>query len=218
MEQYAERLRALHRDLTLVLQAVERGLATAAHPEKVAPPVPPPEPPEPPEPAERPDPPDPPREPIEIVPEPAGEPAAAAAPPVARRRRMPRVEVMPAPSGENRRWDHEDRREPPVTHERWSQDEGETNGDGDAHAEVEAEPATRERDTPRPASRFPSRPSVAAEATAREPEWVERGDGFTAPTFPPPAPQRLTVSPLVAASFVVAWLVVVALLVALLVS
>src|SRR5688500_12099225 len=96
VEQYAERLRALHRDLTLVLQAVERGLAAAAHPEDVGPPVPA-------------------RAPIEIVPEreTEGDMAPVAAPPVTPRGRMPRVEVMPAPSGEQRRDDQEDRRQPP---------------------------------------------------------------------------------------------------------
>ena len=196
MEEYAERLRALHRDLTLVLQAVERGLAAAAHPGDVEPPVPA-------------------TEPIEIVPEPVGEPPPPAPRPRAERRRMPRVEVMPPPSGEQRRREDEERRQPPALNGpavRWTTEDAEP-GPGDPHAE----PA--EREAPRPAPPFPSRPSAASEPAPREPRWVERGgDSFTAPTFPPaPAPQRLTVSPLVATAFVVGWLVVVGLLIALLV-
>jgi hypothetical protein len=40
VEAYAERLRGLHRDLTLVLQAVERGLAVSSDPEAMPAPVP----------------------------------------------------------------------------------------------------------------------------------------------------------------------------------
>ena len=176
VDQYAERLRALHRDLTLVLQAVERGLATAAHPGDVAPPVPA-------------------HEPIEIVPEPVDEPDGSPAPPLPPRSRMPRVEVMPAPSGEQRRDGFEERREPPAV--------------------LEGAPA-------RPAPPFPSRPSAASEEPQPEPRWIERDDGedegFTAPTFPPVQHHRLQISPLVASAVVAAWLVVVGLLVALLVS
>ena len=193
MDQYAERLRALHRDLTLVLQAVERGLAAAARPEDVAPPVPA-------------------HEPIEIVPSPAEEPTPSTAPPAAPRSRMPRVEVMPAPSGESRRHDQEDRREPPPEKPaaRWSKENGTTKEEGEENGER----------VPRPATRFPARPSViASETPPGEPEWVDRGDeGFTAPTFPPAGGQRLRVSPLLVTAFFVAWLVVVALLIALLVS
>src|SRR5687768_16216256 len=37
VEEYAERLRAMHRDLSVVLQAVERGLARPHEPEPVVP-------------------------------------------------------------------------------------------------------------------------------------------------------------------------------------
>jgi hypothetical protein len=192
VDRYAERLRALHRDLTLVLQAVERGLA-AAHPEDVGPPVPA-------------------HEPIEIVPSPAEDHAPSPAQRAAPRSRMPRVEVMPAPSGESRRHDQEDRRELPPEEPapRWSKENGTIQDEDDA---------TGGR-VPRPAPRFPARPSVVgSDAPPREPEWVDRGDeGFTAPTFPPAGGQRLRVSPLLATAFFVAWLVVVALLIALLVS
>lgn len=193
MDQYAERLRALHRDLTLVLQAVERGLAAAARPEEVGPPVPA-------------------HEPIEIVPSPVEDPAPSVAPRTAPSSRMPRVEVMPAPSGESRRHDQEDRREPPsdAPPPRWSKENGTTTDEDDESGER----------VPRPAPRFPARPSVvASDAPPREPEWVDRGDeGFTAPTFPSGGAQRLRVSPLLVTAFFLAWLVVVALLIALLVS
>jgi hypothetical protein len=194
VEQYAERLRVLHRDLTLVLQAVERGLAAAARPEDLGPPVPA-------------------HEPIEIVPEPAEQAAPTAAPPLAPRSRMPRVEVMPAPSAEQRRDDQEDRRRPPAPEEpapRWAKEDGPGDGSPDG-------PDPVERGLPRPA-RFPARPSVASAGHAREPQWVERGEGFTAPTFPPSQAHRLQLSPLLVAGFALAWLVVVGLLVALLVS
>jgi hypothetical protein len=75
---------------------------------------------------------------------------------------------------------------------------------------------------PRPAPRFPARPSAASPGgpSAGEPEWVEhREESFTAPTFPAAGgPHRLMVSPFVATAFILAWLVVVALLIALLVS
>lgn len=191
VDQYAERLRALHRDLTLVLQAVERGLAAAAHPEDVAPPVPA-------------------HEPIEIVPAPADEPSPSTAPTTTPRSRMPRVEVMPAPSGQSRRDDQEDRREPPAEEPapRWTKEDGAADGDDEDAGERR----------PRPATRFPARPSVVAQPPAAEAEWVDRGDDFTAPTFPAGGAQRLEVSPLLVAGFVVAWLVVVALLIALLVG
>ena len=191
VEQYAERLRVLHRDLTLVLQAVERGLATAAHPEDVEPPVPD-------------------TEPIEIVPEAAEPPAPPVPAPATQRGRMPRVEVMPASSGEQRRHEQEERREPIVASEPapgWP-----------AVEEDEETPAHAA--PPRRSQPLPARPSAASATTQREPQWIERdGEGFTAPTFPAaPAPARLTVSPFVATAFILAWLVVVALLVALLVS
>jgi hypothetical protein len=194
VEDYAERLRALHRDLTLVLQAVERGLAAAARPEEVEPPVPE-------------------GEPIEIVPEPEEAPAPVAEPAPPARTRMPRVEVLPAPSGEQRRHELGEERRAPA--QRFTKEEP-----AEA-AEAGGEPeAPAERGAPRPSPRFPARPSAAPAEYPREPEWVERGgESFTAPTFPAaPAPQRLTISPAVAAAFVAAWLVVVALLVALLVS
>lgn len=84
VEDYAERLRALHRDLTLVLEAVERGLAVS-----VAPPS---------EPA---------REPV-----PVGEPESVLLDPDAASG-GPRVEIMPAPSGATTRGTAEDRRAPP---------------------------------------------------------------------------------------------------------
>jgi len=191
VDQYAERLRALHRDLTLVLQAVERGLAAAAHPEDVAPPVPA-------------------QEPIEIVPEPAEAPGPPVAPPATARVRTPRVEVMPAPSGESRRHDQEDRREPPAAADpapRWSKENGTS----------QIEEGDDDERRPRAAARFPARPSVIS-VPPPEPEWVDRGEeGFTAPTFPP-AGSQLRVSPLLVTAIVIAWLVVVGLLVALLLS
>jgi hypothetical protein len=185
VEDYAARLRKLHRDLTLVLEAVERGLAAAAgeeapRVETVAD--------EPrftvPEPRAH--------EPIEVVPEPP-EPAPAAPRPggAAVRSAVPRVEVMPPPTGEDRRADAVDARR------------------------AEPEP-------PRPAAPFPARPSAAADGARREPEWVEREpprEAFTPPTFPSPAagaPQGIVMTRALLAAFAVAWLVVVALLVAVL--
>ena len=201
VEQYAERLRALHRDLTLVLQAVERGLAAAAHPEDVGPPVPA-------------------REPIEIVPERerAGETAHAAAPPVTPRGRMPRVEVMPAPSGEQRRDEQEDRRRPPTPTEPAARFSKTAESDAPTADPLGSDGAESDgRTMPRPA-RFPARPSDVSEGPAAEPQWVERGEAFTTPTFPPTRPGGLQVTTLHAAAFVVAWLVVVGLLIALLLS
>lgn len=187
VERYAERLRALHRDLTLVLQAVERGLAAAAQPEDLEPPVP----------AHR---------PIEIVPRTAEGAPPAAAPSDERRTRMPRVEVMPAPGGDHRGDEQEDRRAPPAPPEPGAEpDPQRSNGPGPGAGAV-----------PRPAH-FPARPSAVSHGPAAEPEWVERGEGFTAPTFPPTR-TKLQIPPLLVTGFVLAWLVVVGLLVALLLS
>jgi hypothetical protein len=284
VEDYAHRLRVLHRDLTLVLEAVERGLAAASASE-----------------CELPRPSD---DPIEIVPVPRAEPQPPdrEASPARPRGGAPRVEVMPPASGERGRFDGEnDRRaaDPPrveadAAEERFQPDASVPRlqpgaseprrrpgasdprlrpggsdprvrpGDSDPRVrpgasdprlqpdevdprfqpdevdprfqpdEVdprfqpdEVGPRMRPQErVPRPAPRFPSRPSGAGEdATAREPEWIDRespaGDGFTPPLFPPygSAPSsRPAVSPAIAAALLAAWLVVVALLVALLVS
>src|SRR5688572_24890329 len=71
VEEYAERLRAMYRDLSVVLQAVERGLARAGDPAPAAPPVPEPE-------------------PARVVSAYEREPAAATS------GAMPRVEVVPS--------------------------------------------------------------------------------------------------------------------------
>jgi hypothetical protein len=129
---------------------------------------------------------------------------------------MPRVEVLPAPSGEERRHDQDDRRRPAATERPPHRAADDPLADGRS-AENGHDPG--ERGSPRPAPRFPARPSAAREVAPREPEWVERGDdGFTAPTFPPTGPPRLQVPPALVAVFAAAWLVVVALLVALLAS
>ena len=94
VEEYAQRLRGLHRDLTLVLQAVERGLQVASEPEQMPPPVP----------EEAPE--------AEPLPEPAPPPPSLD-PPVSfgmQRHGGPRVEVLPAPSGERLRDPREERR------------------------------------------------------------------------------------------------------------
>ena len=220
MEEYAERLRALHRDLTLVLQAVERGLAAAARPQDTPPPVPAIEH-EPPEPEHHAAPHHaaPIGTPIEIVPEPAeGSLPAVEAPSSPARMRMPRVEVMPPPSGEQGRDVVEDRRRPDPPAVEQTAEEPRWSKEPEDEEELRPEPAP----VPRPAPRFPARPSAASEGgggAVREPEWVDRGeDAFAAPTFPPPAPQRLTFSPWLVGGFVLAWLVVVALLIALLAS
>ena len=183
VEQYAERLRALHRDLTLVLQAVERGLAAAGPAGTVAP------------------------GPVEVAPVAEPEPQ-----PVGPREHssvhgpartpLPRVEVMPAPSGEHRRADDaEDRRqpvEPPV--------------EVPELPEVPVGPAARSQ-------RFARRPS-AASGPAPEPEWVEHeppGESFTAATYAPvPEASRGPVPSLLVASVIAGWLTVLALLLALL--
>jgi hypothetical protein len=194
VEQYAQRLRALHRDLTLVLEAVERGLAAAAEPADLAPPVPD-------------------QAPIEISPT-VEEPPGPAGEPPRFRRAAPRVEVLPAASGESGRDD-------PTQQRRRGDAAPAPDPAGDAGPEPDAEPSGRER--PR-AARFPRRPSDAPAGYPREPEWVEdpdeAADGFTAPTFPTTgdAPQGLRVTPVGVVAMVAAWLVVVALLVAVLVS
>jgi hypothetical protein len=192
VEQYAERLRGLHRDLTLVLQAVERGLAAALRDD-----APPPAGDEP--------------APVEIVPrEPAEpQPTAPAQTPPARegvRRGAPRVEVLPAPWGERRRADAGDAAE--------AEDEARA-----AETWVEREAETEsEREPVRP-PRFPARPSAATALATAEPEWVERepgaGESFTAATFGPP-PAREAPAPVLVAGLVAGWLTVLALVLALL--
>jgi hypothetical protein len=226
VEQYAERLRGLHRDLSLVLQAVERGLESASRrpgredaaaveesraaaseegeeerwgraagrveidDEPVAPwdldPA----------------------HPVEIRPVEL-DPAAPAAPEERGARPLaPRIEIRPAPSGERRRVDGEERREV----------------EDEARAPLAQRPSSASRRSRGPSSprppRFPSRPSAAGPDLApREPAWVEPGDAFTAAQFPAAAPPaRLAVQPLVVVALVAGWLTVVALLVALLVS
>lgn len=182
VHEYAERLRVLHRDLTLVLQAVERGLAAAADPAAVPPPVP--------------------------ADDPAPEPVATA--PV-RPRRGPRVEVLPASTGEYGRLDDVDRRrpEPPPVAVETALDEPRFHPDGDG-------------EVPRPAPRFPARPSAVDVTAPAEPEWVERAPD-PAPAAPAPQtytvaapaePRGLVVTKPMLAAFAAAWLVVVALLVA----
>ena len=183
VEQYAERLRALHRDLTLVLQAVERGLAAAGTAEPVA------------------------SGPIEVAP--VAEPAPEAIGPREHshahgpvRPPLPRVEVLPAPSGEKRRADDtEDRRataEPPAVEEELR--------------DVAPRPTGR-------GQRFARRPSAAA-GPAPEPEWVEHeppGESFTAATFAPvPEAPRAPAPPVLIAAVIAGWLTVVALVLALL--
>jgi hypothetical protein len=220
VEQYAERLRGLHRDLTLVLQAVERGLAAAARPE-----------PEEPREIRVGDEPaghdngdngaEEPHEPVEVVPrEPAETHAVAPQPPPAPPRTdlgpgIPRVEVLPPRSGERRRVDvdvEDERREGPQP---WA--EGERGADQPEGAVppvgAGAERARRQR--------FADRPSAAAAAPAAEPEWVEHQpseETFTAATFapPPPEPGRFTASPVVIAALAAGWLTVLALILALL--
>ena len=186
VEEYAERLRALHRDLTLVLEAVERGLAAAAEPSSVPPPVPDP-------PADRP-----------FAPAPPADPPA--------RPRGPRVEVVSPPTGEHRRVD-EDRRRPEPAAMPVETADPEPRFSPDARRPAAETP-------PRPAPRFPARPSDLDTSPPAEPEWVDREPGreppqqFTAPTLPPAG---TTISRPLLAAFVAAWLVVVVLLVLVLV-
>lgn len=201
VEEYAQRLRALHRDLTLVLEAVERGLAAAAAPED-QPPMVPAEPPRH-EPAIEP-------RTVEVRPRAApglqeahvAPPTSPLAPPL-RGGGGARVEVMPAPTGEDRREGGEDRRAqvtlPP-----------------EAHEELE-DPGERASGPPGRFERFPSRPSGVATSEA-EPTWVHRGpqsESFTAATFGAPPGSRPAPPPALLAALVAGWLTVVALVLAL---
>jgi hypothetical protein len=221
VEDYAERLRSLHRDLTLVLQAVERGLAAAATAATAASEA---------GEAER-------QEPQAVVapggPAPLanGPSAPSARPPVETpsagpRPRQPRVEVIPAASGERRRADSPEERHEAVP---WSEPpratvESPPTGPPEPPGRLEPpEPtATQARPAGSPALPTPSLPSRPSHAVP-EPAWVERPtppEAFTPPTFPaesarPPRemPPRLVL--LVAAT---GWVIVVALVAVLLLA
>lgn len=195
VEQYAERLRALHRDLTLVLEAVERGLATAGRPAEGHASEP--------DAAEEPprwrrtgppaevdaaevhgaeldaaevhadEPADPWEEgPVEIHPVAPSPPPAAAerpapAPAGPRPAAVPRIEVVPARSGRRRREEDE-------------HDELE-----ERRRPAEPRPSTSDAPTPRATRPFPARPSAAG--VPAEPAWVEgEGEGFTPAQLPDP--------------------------------
>ena len=198
VEEYAQRLRALHRDLTLVLEAVERGLAAAAGEAEPAPVSAPPGP-------------EPERFSTPVGREPRDVHVTHGPPPPAPTREplLPggaRVEVLPAASGEQVRLQGEERRAPAAP---------------PAAPEEPADPFAAEGEAAEPprAQRLPARPSATALAEP-EPEWVHRGppsETFTAATFGPPAPAGGP-SPVLLAALVAGWLTVVALALALLVG
>lgn len=170
VEDYAERLRALHRDLTLVLQAVERGLAVAAEQEVEAAAPPEAEAPAAPQHAMPPD--------VRTARERA-RPAEPATPVTMREETVrggARVEVMPVPGGTGRPPGGEERREPPRF----------------------VVPGDEERGGPAPPAtvRFPPRPSARSShgpaPVAGEPTWIEGPELAPAPPprgVWPPEPQ-----------------------------
>ena len=207
MEEYAQRLRELHRDLTLVLEAVERGLAAAAgEPERAFEPEQRTEPPPPP-PRHAPDrsmPGD-----VRVVPHEAREHTPPGPPPspLAREGMLglggARVEVIPAPTGEQGRMEGEERRAPVELPE-----------PADPFAAAGEEPA----DVPGRSQRLPARPSETSAAFEAEPEWVHReppSETFTAARFGPSAPAGGP-PPMLLAALVAGWLTVLALALALL--
>jgi hypothetical protein len=246
VEDYAERLRALHRDLTLVLEAVERGLAVSGERAGAGP----------------------------VASEPlAPEPAIAAAPspeldplfdPAPHREREPvllhphatsggpRVEVLPAPSGPATRASGEDRRAPVTLPPDIEPQDPSSLGP----SPFPPRPSAREADEPdlpveaawveRPdpivpvtpsgavpdaavditpaAAPAPSPPPVRVEAAAPPPApadrpWVQSSGGPGAQTawVDAPAPAgRRGLPPLLVAALLTGWLVALALLLALL--
>lgn len=222
VEEYAERLRAMHRDLSVVLQAVERGLARGGEPERA------------------------PAEPVHAVhAAPAdGVPAAA----TAARAGMPRVEVMPSRSRIGHRAGDEavqtpwadaaepdvepepfvDRRQPPSAYDT-RQPSSRPDDPRWAHAvPPEPPPHALPPEPPHHAAPPPlaERPSLDPRRAPVEPPRIEE---FTPPTFPPapaaapPAAQlgaarRVLLPSWAIAAILAGWLTIVALLLALLIE
>jgi len=227
VEDYAERLRALHRDLTLVLEAVERGLAASAERDApAAPPEPEPESAFEPEPvaAPRPEP-----EPVLLKPDavPGG----------------PRIEVVPGPAAAATRQEGEERRgtfrltedmvpaEPPLLGT--PAFPARPSAAQAPEPAAPAEPAWVERpDAAAPLGTAVAAPPAPAQATAPPPVRVEAADRPPSPADrpwvrssaggEPPAwgtqasvPARRRLPPLLVAALLTGWLLAIALLLAL---
>lgn len=169
VELYAERLRALHRDLTLVLQAVERGLAEphAPEPGNAAAAT---------------------FQPAAHAPPPARVEDAVASPTALPETGGARVEVVPGPSGAHGRAEHEPDPHPQSATSASSPAPAPGPAPRRRATDPAPEPDPRgaaDPDARRPLEPFPARPSDRRRHTdpmAREPAWVET-EGVPPPRF-----------------------------------
>lgn len=237
VEEYVERLRALHRDLTLVLQAVERGLAASTEPEATRPPAAPP--------AHN----GPPTADDESLLADAhlhaAEPHHASVSRLLQQARGgPRVEVVPSSAGPQRRDVGEARRRPraPGDDDPAARDPDSARSafparpSGRRGQAAETPPARVERPVPGPAGLRPDEPERRAApavphprvverprpAAEREHPWVEASPvGAPSPQEPAgrdpgPGPVARRAAPLLVAATMTGWLIVLALVLGLL--